>query len=252
MTIPPSILHTPGFAHYSIIWSPFRNARFAVSSSANSGLVGNGRLHLVSLVPGPGPQPALGLEKQYPTQDGLYDVAWSEINENQFVTASGDGSLRLWDVTLNWNPERGHSLTTLQAAQGCVYQALFSPHHPDLLASCSSDGTLRLFDLRAPALLNAPTSLTAPLSTPALTVPLRGHAELLTLDWNKYRSLGPLVGGVCETELVGDEYAVRKGAVEPAQSGCARQRELRYDVPGVVDEPPSRAQPTLEHQRHPH
>lgn len=36
----------------------------------------------------------------YETQDGLYDVAWSEIHENQLVTASGDGSIRLWDVML--------------------------------------------------------------------------------------------------------------------------------------------------------
>jgi WD40 repeat protein len=38
---------------------------------------------------------------RYDTQDGLYDVAWSEIHENQLVTASGDGSLRLWDIMLN-------------------------------------------------------------------------------------------------------------------------------------------------------
>jgi peroxin-7 len=37
----------------------------------------------------------------YETQDGLYDLAWSEIHENQLVTASGDGSLKLWDVALN-------------------------------------------------------------------------------------------------------------------------------------------------------
>lgn len=37
---------------------------------------------------------------RYDTQDGLYDVAWSEVHENQIVTASGDGTLRLWDVTL--------------------------------------------------------------------------------------------------------------------------------------------------------
>lgn len=130
-------------------------------------------------------------------------------------------------------------MTTLQAAQGCVYQALFSPHHPDLLAACSSDGALRLFDLRAPAHLSAPTSLTAPVSTPALIIPPRGPAELLTLDWNKYRPLvlatggtdkcvrvwdcrmlkpggggvgneGPLVGAACEREFMGHEYAVRK------------------------------------------
>ena len=37
---------------------------------------------------------------RYDTQDGLYDVAWSEVHENQLVTASGDGSIKLWDVTL--------------------------------------------------------------------------------------------------------------------------------------------------------
>ncbi|EJD00708.1 WD40 repeat-like protein [Fomitiporia mediterranea MF3/22] len=287
-----SMLHTPGFAHYGIAWSPFHSNRLAVASAANYGLIGNGRLHLVSLVPNPNPGPArlpsLALEKQYPTQDGLYDVVWSEIHENQLVTASGDGSLRLWDVTLNdlpiriwsehtkevysvdwsnvkkdvfcssswdgtiklWTPDRAHSLTTLHAAQGCIYQALFSPHHPDLLSSCSSDGVLRIFDLRLPSssssLLNStPTSLTQPLTPPALMIPPpRGPAELLTLDWNKYRPLvlasggtdrvvrvwdcrmlkigvGPapgveqaqtqtLVGGNCENELLGHEYAVRK------------------------------------------
>lgn len=39
--------------------------------------------------------------RSFETQDGLYDVAWSEINENQLVTASGDGSIKLWDATLN-------------------------------------------------------------------------------------------------------------------------------------------------------
>ncbi|OCB90741.1 WD40 repeat-like protein [Sanghuangporus baumii] len=280
MNAPSPTLQTPGFAHFSVAWSPFHNNRLAVASSANYGLVGNGRLHLVSLTSGRGSLPSLKLDKQYPTQDGLYDAAWSEIHENQLVTASGDGSIRLWDVTLNdlpiriwhehsreafsvdwsnlkkdvfcssswdgtvklWTPDRAHSITTLHAAQGCVYQALFSPHHPDLVASCSADGALKIFDLRAPSLLAAPTSLTNPLSTPALLVPPRGPAEMLTLDWNKYRPLvlagagtdkairvwdcrmlkvaggpgsgpGPentLVGGVCEADMLGHEYAVRK------------------------------------------
>ena len=36
----------------------------------------------------------------YESQDGLYDVAWSEVHENQLATASGDGSIRLWDIML--------------------------------------------------------------------------------------------------------------------------------------------------------
>ena len=38
---------------------------------------------------------------RYDTQDGLYDIAWSEIHENQLVTGSGDGSIKLWDIMIN-------------------------------------------------------------------------------------------------------------------------------------------------------
>lgn len=114
---PPSVLQTPGFAHYSLAWSPFYNTRLALASSANFGLVGNGRLHIVSLVPGPGGLTTLKLDKLYvhsllettrkaqhssfESQDGLYDLAWSEVHENHVLTASGDGSIRLWDVMLD-------------------------------------------------------------------------------------------------------------------------------------------------------
>lgn len=60
----PGVLQTPGFAHYSLAWSPFHTTRIALASSANFGLVGNGRLHLVSVAPGPA-GPALNLDKQW-------------------------------------------------------------------------------------------------------------------------------------------------------------------------------------------
>ena len=100
MATPFASLQTPGFAHYAAAWSPFHPNYLAIASSANYGIVGNGRAHIVSLRPGQGPLPTLNLEKYYATQDGLYDVAWSEIHENQLATASGDGSIRLWDITL--------------------------------------------------------------------------------------------------------------------------------------------------------
>ncbi|KAF8892233.1 WD40-repeat-containing domain protein [Infundibulicybe gibba] len=270
---PPAILQTPGFAHYALAWSPFHTTRIALASAANFGLVGNGRLHLISLLQNPAGAPALKLDKQYDTQDGLYDVAWSEIHENQLVTASGDGSIKLWDVMLNdlpirawsehtrevfsidwsnikkdtfasaswdgctklWTPDRPRSVVTLQAHHSCVYQALFSPHQPDIIATCSTDGTLKIFDIRMPSY--APSgpntnNFTNPLSAAAITIPASG-TEILTLDWNKYRpfilaSAGVdkmikiwdarmvkpgevgAVGGICEAQLPGHEYAVRK------------------------------------------
>ncbi|KAI0033911.1 WD40-repeat-containing domain protein [Vararia minispora EC-137] len=274
----PGVLGTPGFAHYNLSWSPFHNSRLAVASAANYGLVGNGRLHLTAVALTPGGMPTIALQKFYETQDGVYDVAWSEIHENQLVSSSGDGSIKLWDATLNdrpiqawqehtrevfcvdwsninkqqfvssswdglvklWTPDLQRSMTTLHAHQACVYQALFSPHQPDVIATCSTDGTVRVFDLRSPAYASTGSSFTVPLTAAALTVPASG-GEVLAIDWNKYRpfvlaSAGvdkvirvwdcrmvrigpppdpnartqPQVGGQCEAQMLGHEYAIRK------------------------------------------
>ncbi|EPQ30033.1 uncharacterized protein PFL1_02706 [Pseudozyma flocculosa PF-1] len=211
---PISRCRTQGFAGYGVAWSPFFDNRLAVASSANYGLVGNGRLHIMGLA-GQG----LVVEKVFDTQDGLYDLAWSEAHENQLVTASGDGSIKLWDIALNdhpirnwaehsrevfsvdwnnikkdifassswdcsvriWHPERPASLTSITAHTACVYSCAFSPHNPELLATASGDGHLRLFDLRQP--VGTPGSPAAPIAT----VPVGG--EVLSLDWNKYRPM---------------------------------------------------------------
>ncbi|KAK1138942.1 peroxisomal targeting signal 2 receptor [Aspergillus melleus] len=39
--------------------------------------------------------------KWFTTQDSLYDLAWSEIHENQVLAGSGDGSIKLFDSNLN-------------------------------------------------------------------------------------------------------------------------------------------------------
>ncbi|KAJ6515028.1 peroxin 7 [Mycena vitilis] len=312
---PPAVLQTPGFAHFSIAWSPFHTTRLALASSANFGLVGNGRLHLVSVVPGPAPGAlAVNLDKQYETQDGLYDVAWSEVHENQLVTASGDGSIKLWDVVLNnlpirawqehtrevfsvdwsnikkdmfvssswdgnvklWTPERPRSVATLHAHQSCVYQAMFSPHQPDLVATCSTDGTLKIFDLRAPAYV--PTgagtnTFTSPLTAAVLTVPASG-TEVLSVDWNKYRpfvlatagvdKLAKVwdcrmiklqetggVGGACETQLLGHEYAVRKVQWSPHRAEVLATAS--YDMTcRVWNTAPAAGRPQLMYIHDPH
>ena len=35
--------------------------------------------------------------RRYPWKDGLFDVTWSELNEAVLVTASGDGSVVVYD-----------------------------------------------------------------------------------------------------------------------------------------------------------
>jgi hypothetical protein len=87
---------TTGFNGYAVQYSPFFDSRLACAASANFGLVGNGRLYVLGLTP-----TGIVVEKWFDTQDGLFDCAWSEIHENQIVTATGDGSIKLFDITLN-------------------------------------------------------------------------------------------------------------------------------------------------------
>jgi peroxin-7 len=251
---------------------------------------------------------------RYDTQDGLYDVAWSEIHENQLVTGSGDGSIKLWDVMLNdlpirawqehsrevfsvdwsnlkkdtfassswdgnvklWTPDRPRSITTLNAHSSCVYQALFSPHQPDILATCSTDGTLKIFDVRSTSYATSgpnTSTFTHPLSAAVLTVPASGR-EVLSLDWNKYRpfilasagvdkvakiwdcrmiKVGPDEGqgGICEVQLPGHEYAVRKVQWSPHRPDILATAS--YDMTcRVWTTNPTVGQPHLLHIHDPH
>lgn len=40
-------------------------------------------------------------DASYDTQDGIFDLAWSETHENQIASACGDGSIKLWDIALD-------------------------------------------------------------------------------------------------------------------------------------------------------
>ncbi|KAI8052491.1 WD40-repeat-containing domain protein [Syncephalis plumigaleata] len=232
---------TQGYNGYSVKFSPFFEDRIACASAANFGLVGNGRLWV--LRSGTGPQ-GMDVEKLYDTQDGLYDLAWSEQHENQLVTGSGDGSIKLWDITLsefpevysvNWNlirkdtflsaswdltvkwwlPERRESLATFANHQHCVYEAIWSPQEADVFASACGDRIVRVWDVRRPG-------------QPAMTI--HGHqGEVLSLDWNKYQPHTIATGSVDKTIRVwdarrpdrelscalGHEYAVRRVRYSP-------------------------------------
>ncbi|KAL2913915.1 peroxisomal targeting signal 2 receptor [Polyrhizophydium stewartii] len=91
----PIRFRTAGFNGYAVEFSPFFENRLACASAANFGIAGNGRLWVLRA----GPDGAQ-VERIYDTQDGLFDCAWSEVHENQLVTCSGDGSIKLWDLSL--------------------------------------------------------------------------------------------------------------------------------------------------------
>ncbi|KAK9479208.1 WD40-repeat-containing domain protein [Lipomyces japonicus] len=254
---------TTGFNGYAVQYSPFFDTKLACAASANFGLVGNGRLYVLGLT-----SSGIVAEKWFDTQDGLFDCAWSESHENQVVVATGDGSIKLFDILLNdypvqnwrehgrevfsvnwnlvgkttfctsswdglikiWAPNRSKSIATLRPPQGvtpsCTYSASFSPYSATVMASCSSDSIMRFWDPRAG-------------EYPTNSVMAHNGAEILSLDWNRYRPdviatssvdktikvwdmrfLGAATaGGVAHAspvnEFVGHAYAVRKIAWSP-------------------------------------
>lgn len=122
---------TPGYAGYNVAWSPFFPDRFAVASAANYGLVGNGRLHIFSTSSGP--------QKFFDTQDGIFDIAWSELHEHQIVSAGGDGSVKLWDVSLNDHPIRNWHEHSRE-----VFSVDWNNIQKDLFATSSWDGSVKI------------------------------------------------------------------------------------------------------------
>ncbi|KXN72150.1 WD40 repeat-like protein [Conidiobolus coronatus NRRL 28638] len=242
----------PKYSGYSLQFSPFFEHKLAVVGAANYGLIGNGQLLILEDTPGD-----IVVQNSFETQDGLFDISWSEINEHQLITACGDGSIKLWDINLKnhpirnwqehkkevmgvnwnpikkdlfcsaswdqtikiWNPEVGNSLTTLPGHQQCVYSAMWSPHNPDLLASCSGDQQLKVWDTRNPN--QAAHSIHAHLN------------EILSLDWNKYEPSQVVTASVDHTvkawdlrdlrrELVSHkchDYAIRRVKCSPHANG---------------------------------
>jgi len=71
--------------------------------------------------------------------DTVTSVAFDPRDANVLASASGDGTIRLWDV-------RAHSGSVLAAGRRAVFSLAFSPTGR-VVASGNSDGTVRLYDV---------------------------------------------------------------------------------------------------------
>lgn len=155
---------TKGYNGYGIRYSPFFDNKLAVATAANYGLVGNGKLFVLGI----DDSGIIHHEMSWETQDGLFDVAWSEIHENQVVVASGDGSVKLFDLkvgqfpVMNW---REHQREVFSVNWNLVDKVTF--------ATLSWDGTVKIWSPNRPSsMLTLRTSqdTSTQVSNPAQTV----------------------------------------------------------------------------------
>lgn len=75
----------------------------------------------------------------FDTNDALYDLAWSEINENQLVVACGDGSLKLFDLGVNDFP-----VMSFHEHKREAFSVSWNPVTKDNFISSSWDGTVKI------------------------------------------------------------------------------------------------------------
>lgn len=128
--------HMPGYSGYGIQYSPFYDNKLAVATGSNYGLVGNGKLIILDI----NSQGIISDTNSFMTKDGLFDLCWSEMHENQVVVAQGDGTLRLFDIKLQKYPIaifKEHQREVLSCNWNLVSKQSF--------VSSSWDGTVKIW-----------------------------------------------------------------------------------------------------------
>ena len=80
--------------------------------------------------------------RRFDTQDSLFDISWSEAHENQAVVASGDGSIKLFDIGLDNFPVR-----SWQEHKREVFSVHWNLVSKDTFCSSSWDGTIKIVGL---------------------------------------------------------------------------------------------------------
>lgn len=128
---------TKGYNGYGVQYSPFYDNKLAVATAANYGLVGNGRLFVLNI----DPSGRIADEVSWETQDGLFDVTWSEVHENQMIGSSGDGSIKLFDLTVPQFPVRNFKEHTRE-----VFSVNWNMVDKNTFVSSSWDGTIKVWD----------------------------------------------------------------------------------------------------------
>ncbi|CAD7923233.1 unnamed protein product [Amoebophrya sp. A120] len=213
------------FAVHATEFSPFHGDLLLMGAAQYYGITGNGKAQVFLFQNGQWvPQ------VEFLTQDGVYDVAWSEENEHVFASCQGDGTLKIFDVkqprgpllsiraheqevyavhwnchirnllcTASWDKSNavfdlntGQVTTRYRSHTSVGYHACWSPHHGTMFASVGGDGCLFIYDLKTPANTRPAQAIQA------------HQFEVLSGDWSKYDQNQFLTGSIDKTIRVWD------------------------------------------------
>jgi len=212
-----SVYKTP-FSGYSVEFSPFEENKLAVASAQHFGIVGNGKLHILDILE----NGSICEVACFDSRDGLYDCSWSEDNENLIACASGDGSVKVWDIRLR---EQNRPIRSYQEHASEVYSVDWNQINKQLFITGSWDETIKLWDpinergslmtfhehtycvystiwapLHPDRFISASGDCTVKIwdiKSPRSVQTIRAHDhEILTCDWNKYNEFVFVTGSV--------------------------------------------------------
>lgn len=214
-------------------WNPFHEQLLAVASSQNFGVIGSGKLQVLSWRGG-----SLSHVASLDTKDSMFACAWSEEVDSQLVFGLGDGSVTLWDYKTDpaggaqdagrWGSEAasgGRILQNFQPHTAEVYSIDWLTEDKSSFVTGSWDHTLRLYTPvrkapirtfhghsdcvygvaghpnRAGQLASVAGDQSLRLwdtsdSRPVLTIPKAHEYEAMCVDWHKYDEYCLATGGV--------------------------------------------------------
>lgn len=145
---------TSELEYYSCKFSPFNSNIIAASQSQYYGIVGNGRISVYNYDLN---NKQINEIKRFNTNDGCFDIAWSEANENILASVQGDGTLKIWNINNELNNNNNNNnvpLGNLVVHAETIYGMDWSINNPAHILTCGQDMTIKLVDISNLKILN--------------------------------------------------------------------------------------------------